>query len=38
VGQLVESLGLKCARFSGFLFCLFFDPEDGGDLVLRNVR
>jgi hypothetical protein len=22
----------------GFLLVLFFDPEDGGDMFLRNVR
>jgi hypothetical protein len=22
---------------AGFLLCLFFDPEDGGDMFLRNV-
>jgi hypothetical protein len=22
---------------AGFLICLFFDPDDGGDMFLRNV-
>jgi hypothetical protein len=28
---------LSTCFHAGFLFGLFFDPEDGGDIILRNV-
>jgi hypothetical protein len=29
--------GDKERFYAGFFFGLFFDPEDGGDMFLRNV-
>jgi hypothetical protein len=30
-------LAASRALLSGFLLDIFFDPEDGGDMLLRNV-
>jgi hypothetical protein len=29
--------GKQSSGHPGFLLCLFFDPEDGGDMFLQNV-
>jgi hypothetical protein len=28
----------SCVLHAGFFLGLFFDPEDGADMLLRNVR
>jgi hypothetical protein len=33
----IYSLLLATCFYAGFLLGLFFDPEDGGDMFLRNV-
>jgi hypothetical protein len=34
----VKQVGSACCPFhAGFLFGLFFDSEDGGDIFLRNI-
>jgi hypothetical protein len=36
--DITPSRALLATSFqSGFMLCLFFDPEDGGDIFLRNV-
>jgi hypothetical protein len=37
-GRKISRAGLAQHLLSSFLFCLFFDPEDGGDVFLRNVE
>jgi hypothetical protein len=37
-GQRIRQAELGCYLLhAGFLLGLFFDPEDGGDMFLRNV-
>jgi hypothetical protein len=33
----VKAALLATCFYAGFLLNLFFDPEDGGDMVLRNI-
>jgi hypothetical protein len=36
-GRRISSVVLSTSFDAGFLLGLFFDPEDGGDMFLRNV-
>jgi hypothetical protein len=36
VPKLLRHYGIATCFHAGFLLCLFFDPEDGGDMFLRN--